>query len=122
MIYNGITDNATFVAKDLTFGTDERKVCKVVASDTVALCDSGDRFHGVIQTIERDGGYLVMKQKGYVTLAYSGPPPVCGQNHLLADEQGGVKRVTARAVGQTLDEYLVVQVDEVGKTVTLFLG
>ncbi len=116
MIDKGITDNATFVAKDLTFGIDEGKVCKVVADDTIALCEEEVSFDGVIQTIERDGGYVVMKQKGYVTLSYSGLTPVAGKCSFLADGDGGVRTF------EEGDEYLVVQVDEVGKTVTLFLG
>lgn len=118
MIYKGITDNATFVASSLTFGTDEGKVCKVTADDTVGLCSDGNQFHGVILTIERDNAYCVMKQKGYVTLTYSGgTDPSAGYTKFLADTNSNVKVDAATGI-----EYLVVQVDTVGKTVTLFLG
>ena len=51
--FTGIRDRATFKASSLTFGSDEGKVCKVTANQTVGLCADSDTFHGVIETIER---------------------------------------------------------------------
>ena len=115
--FSGIRDLATFAASGLTFGTDEGKVCKVTANQTVALCADGDRFHGVIETIERDNAYGVVRKTGYVTLAYTGGDPSAGIVKFLADASGGVKVDATNGY-----EYLVVDVDTTGKTATLFLG
>ena len=115
--YEGIRDRATFVAASLTYGTDEGKVAKVTANQTVGLCADGNRFHGVIETIERDGGYCVVRRTGYVTLSYTGANPTAGINMLSADASGGIKVDAVSGI-----EYLVVDVDTVGTTATLFLG
>ena len=115
--FSGIRDKATFVASNLTFGTDEGKVCKVTANQTVSLCSDGDRFHGMIETIERDNAYCVVRKTGYVTLAYTGSDPTAGIVKLSADGSGGVKVDNTEGI-----EYLTVVVDTTGKTVTLYLG
>lgn len=115
--FSGIRDKATMVASSLTFGTDEGKVCKVTANQTVGLCADGDRFHGVIETIERDNAYCVVTKTGYVTLDYTGADPSAGIVKLSADAASGVKVDAVSGI-----EYLVVDVDTTGKTVTLFLG
>ena len=115
--FSGIRDQATFTASSLTFGTDEGKVCKVTANQTVGLCSDGDRFHGVIETIERDNAYSVVRKTGYVTLDYTGTDPTAGITKLSADASGGVKVDATNGI-----EYLVVDVDTTNKKVTLFLG
>ena len=115
--FSGIRDKATMVASSLTFGTDEGKVCKVTANQTVGLCADNDRFHGVIETIERDNAYCVVAKTGYVTLDYTGADPSAGIVKLEADASGGVKVDATNGI-----EYLVVDVDITGKKVTLFLG
>ncbi len=115
--FSGIRDKATFIASSLTFGTDEGKVCKVTADQTVGLCADGDRFHGVLETIERDNAYCVVRKTGYVTLSYSGTDPSAGIVKLSADASGGVKVDAATGI-----EYLVVDVDTANNNVTLFLG
>ena len=115
--FNGIRDLATFAASSLTFGTDEGKVCKITANETTGLCSDGDRFHGVLETIERDNAYCVVRKTGYVTLSYTGSDPTAGIVKLSADASGGVKVDDTGGI-----EYLVVAVDTTGKTVTLFMG
>ena len=115
--FSGIRDKATFVASSLTFGTDEGKVCKITANQTAGLCSDGDRFHGMIETIERDNAYCVVRKTGYVILAYTGSDPSAGIVKLSADSSGGVKVDNTAGI-----EYLVVDVDTTGKTVTLYLG
>ena len=115
--FSGIRDQATFTASSLTFDTDEGKVCKVTANQTVGLCSDGDRFHGVIETIERDNAYCVVRKTGYVTLDYSGTDPTAGIVKLSADASGGVKVDATNGI-----EYLVVDVDTTNNKVTLFLG
>ncbi|MFB0517034.1 MAG: hypothetical protein ACETWG_10605 [Candidatus Neomarinimicrobiota bacterium] len=115
--FRGIRDKATFTASNLTFGTDEGKVCKATANKTVGLCSDGDRFHGVIETIERDNAYCVVRKTGYVTLAYTGSDPSAGIVKFSADASGGVKVDNTNGI-----EYLVVDVDTTDKKVTLFLG
>lgn len=115
--FKGIRDKATFIASNLTFGTDEGKVCKVTANQTVGLCADGDEFRGVIETIERDNAYCVVRKTGYVALDYTGSDPSAGIVKLLADAAGGVKEDVLNGI-----EYLVVDVDTSGKTLTMFLG
>ena len=115
--FNGIRDLATFAASSLTFGTDEGKVCKVTANQTAGLCSDGDRFHGVIETIERDNAYCVIRKTGYVTLDYTGTDPTAGIAKLSADASSGVKVDAVSGI-----EYLVVDVDTTNNKVTLFLG
>ncbi len=115
--FSGILDQATFKASSLTFGTDEGKVCKVTAAQTVGLCSDGDRFHGVIETIERDNAYCVVRKAGYVTLDYTGTDPTAGIVKLSADASSGVKVDDTNGI-----EYLVVDVDATNNKVTLFLG
>ncbi len=115
--FSGIRDQATFTASSLTFDTDEGKVCKVTANQTAGLCSDGDRFHGVIETIERDNAYCVVRKTGYVTLDYSGTDPTAGIVKLSADASGGVKVDATNGI-----EYLVVDVDTSNNKVTLFLG
>lgn len=114
--FNGIRDKATFTASSLTYGTDEGKVCKVTANQTVGLCADGNQFHGVIETIERDNAICVVRKTGYSTLDYTGADPGAGIVKFLADASGGIK------VDATGQEYLVVDVDTTAKKVTLFLG
>ena len=115
--FRGIREQATFKASSLTFDTDEGKACKVTANQTVGLCSDGDRFHGVIETIERDNSYCVARQTGYVTLDYSGSDPSAGIVKLSADANGGVKVDDTNGI-----EYLVVDVETSTNKVTLFLG
>jgi len=115
--FSGIRDKATFTASSLTFGTDEGKVCKVTADRTVGLCADGNRFHGVIETIERDNAYCVVRKTGYVTLDYSGTAPSAGIAKLSADASGGVKVDATNGI-----EYLVVDVDTTNSKVIIFLG
>ena len=115
--FNGIRDKATFTASSLTYGTDEGKVCKVTANQTVGLCADGNRFHGVIETIERDNAVCVVRKTGYSTLDYTGTDPSAGIVKFLADTTGGIKVDATNGF-----EYLVVDVDTTAKKVTLFLG
>ena len=115
--FNGIRDKATFTASSLTYGTDEGKVCKVTANQTVGLCADGNRFHGVIETIERDSAVCVVRKTGYSTLDYTGTDPSAGIVKFSADASGGIK--VDAATGQ---EYLVVDVDTTAKRVPRFSG
>ncbi len=115
--FNGIRDKATFTASSLTYGTDEGKVCEVTANQTVGLCANDDRFHGVIETIERDDAVCVVRKTGYYTLDYTGTDPAAGIVKFSADCAGGIKLDNTNG-----SEYLVVDVDTTAKKVTLFLG
>ena len=115
--FTGIRDRATFKASSLTFGSDEGKVCKVTANQTVGLCADSDKFHGVIETIERDNAYCVVRKTGYCQLDYSGAAPSAGIVKLAADASGGVKVDATNG-----SEYLVVDVDTANTKTTVYLG
>lgn len=114
--FSGIKDNPSFLADSLTRGIDEGKVVKISANKTVSLCESGDSFRGVIETIDHDNMVCTVKERGYVTLPYSGNAPDIGEEvGLNADGNGGVQ------TGWNNSTYPVVDVDTDAQTVTFKL-
>lgn len=117
----GIKDNATWkLAGGIARGTDEGKVVKMSAAETVSLCSAEDVFIGVLETIEKDEAYGVVAQKGYKKVAYSGTAPSVGQEvELVADANGGVKTPDTPDTGKN---YLVPSVDTESGTLIIYLG
>lgn len=80
------------------------KVVKASANKTVALCADGDKFMGVLQTL--NATLAGVQEDGYIELVYTGSAPTLGWCLLAANATGGVK------VGTTGDIlYHVVNVD-----------
>jgi len=100
----------TFGAAD---GAAEGEVCKLAGNGTVAVCAAGDDFCGVIAELR--GGTAAVQLGGFCTLPYTGAAPAVGYGHLGADGAGGV------SVNAAAKSYLIVEIDDVNKTVGFFL-
>ena len=111
--YEGIGQwAATFAASDVAEG----ELVKISANGTVAACTKGDPFCGMVLSTARDGLACSVALGGMITAGYSGESaPALGWSTLAADGAGGVKTA---AEGRS---FLVVDVDESGKTVTFAL-
>lgn len=101
--------SATFAAAGAVAG----QVCKLSENGTVAACEAGEKFCGVIEGIR--GGYAGVQMKGFVEVSWSGEGMNTGYVNLTADGSGGVKS------DENGREYLVVSVDENGKTAVIDL-
>lgn len=108
--FSGFNENtATFKAnEEITGGA----AVKMSESDTVAACESGDKFCGF--AIECSGGYASVQLSGTITASYSGTAPEVGYAMLASDGEG----VTVSDSGR---EYLVIAVDEAASTVTFLM-
>lgn len=103
---------ATFACESVEAG----HVVQVSGNGSVAECASGGGFDGVVLAVGRDGAACSVALGGMVTVSYSGAgTPVAGWNALAADGNGGV---TVKSGGK---QYLAVDVDTDGKTVTFVL-
>lgn len=110
--YQGIGQRcATFMSD----GAKEGALVKLSANGTVAPCEAGEDFIGVVVAASRDGEACTVQLGGFVTLAYTGAPAL-GYCALTADGAGGVK--DAEGAGRAL---LVVELDGTAKTVTVML-
>ena len=109
--YEGIGQwAATFACADAAEG----QVVKISGNGEVAPCAAGDQFCGVVLHVGRDGEACSVALGGMVTMPYSGSAPALGWTGLAGDGKGGIKAADGR-------DYLVVDVDESGKTVTVKL-
>ena len=109
--YEGIGQwAATFACGDIAEG----QVVKISGSGEVAACADGDKFCGVATSVGRDGKACAVAMGGMVSVTYTGTAPALGWTALAADGNGGVKAAEGR-------EYLVVDVNENGMTVTFAL-
>ena len=90
------------------------QMVKVSGNGEVEACTAGDAFCGKVAAMSRDGKACAVALGGMVCASYTGTAPVVGWANLSADGNGGVKAAEGR-------EYMVVDVDEVGKTVTFAL-
>ena len=94
----------------------EGEVVKISGNGTVSACSDGDSFCGMVLSAGRDGSACAVALGGLVTAGYTGETaPAVGWSGLAADGSGGVKALSS---GRS---YLVVDVDESGKTVTFAL-
>jgi lipocalin len=118
--FNIIGYLAASFASALTKGTDEGKVVKISANDTVALCDQTDQFHGVVKVIDAADKVATVQVKGFVTVSYSGTAPSVGYATLEADDAGGVQIVGTPALGDRF--YLIVNVDTTNTKATFLLA
>ena len=91
----------------------EGQVVKMSDRDTVAPCSDGNSFCGVAVCVKDDA--CCVQVAGFVTVPYSSTVPSVGYAKLSANGAGGVKTA---AEGRS---FLVVDVDESGKTVTFAL-
>lgn len=85
---------------------------KMVGSETVGVCSSGDKFIGVCRAV-RDG-FASVQLSGYTELPYSDSITV-GHLILAADGSGGVKISTSGT------SYWVIAVDTVNKTAGILI-
>ncbi|MGN0537655.1 MAG: hypothetical protein ACI4M3_06730 [Acutalibacteraceae bacterium] len=85
---------------------------KIVGSETVGVCSSGDKFIGVCKTV-RDG-FASVQLSGYIELPYSDSITV-GNAVLTADGSGGVK------ISESGTSYWVIAVDTVNKTAGILM-
>lgn len=109
--YEGIGQwAATFTCSDVAEG----QVVKISGNGEVAACTDGDKFCGVVIGVGRDGKACAVAMGGMVTVSYTGAAPALGWTGLAGDGSGGVKAADGH-------EYLVVDVDEGGKTLTFAL-
>ena len=107
--YEGIGQwAATFACEQAVVG----EVVKISGNGTVAACESGDGFCGMVVSVSRGGDACAVALGGMVTVGYTGSAPALGWSGLSADGSGGVMADTA---GRSC---MVVDVDESGKTVT----
>jgi len=94
--FNGIGNRPTVnLASGFTRGEDEGKVVKVSDNGTVALCEDGEKFDGVIATIEKGNAIGVVALANFQGLAYSGSAPGLGRVILVGNGDGGVKLPSA---------------------------
>ncbi len=97
-------------------GVEAGKLVKISDAGTVSGCNAGDAFAGTVMAVARDGKACAVALGGMVTAEYTGTAvPALGWAGLSADGTGGVK---ADSAGRT---YLVVEVDDIAKTVTFVL-
>lgn len=115
--YEGIGQwAATFACGE----TVEGEMVKICGNGEVGACAAGEAFCGQVLSVGRDGSACAVALGGMVTAAYSGAAPGLGWCGLTADGEGGVQADTedTQTAGRS---YLVVDVDESGKTVTFAL-
>ena len=86
---------------------------KMSGNGEVCACADGDRFFAAALACDTD--FAAVQTGGYVKLAYSGTAPAVGFAKLVSNGDGGVK------LAETGGEFLVVDVDTVGKTAGLML-
>jgi hypothetical protein len=113
----GIDTNPTLLADSLTRGTDEGKPAKISDNKTAALAADGDEFYGTIQSISEDEAVCVIKNRGIITLPYTGTAPSVGYGDLVANGAGGVKKGAG-----TNQMFWIFDVDTTNGTVTFDLG
>ncbi len=88
------------------------QVCKVTANGKVALCNDGDSFCGIIESVRK--GTAGVQLHGFAEVQFTGAAPTVGFAFLQANGTGGVKVAGTRS-------YLVVSVDNVSKTAVIEL-
>ena len=109
--YEGIGQwAATFACVDAA----EDQVVKISGNGEVSACADGDKFCGVVISVSRDGQACAVAMGGMVTVPYTGAAPALGWTGLAADGNGGIKAAEGH-------EYMVVDVDDTGMTVTFAL-
>ena len=110
--YEGIGQwAATFACTKLAEG----ELVKVSGNGTVAACNDGEDFCGMVLSVSRGGDACSVALGGMVTAGYTGGAPALGWSGLAADGAGGVK------TSESGREYLVVDVDTAAQTVTFVL-
>ena len=110
--YEGIGQwAATFACTDVAEG----EFVKISENGTVAACNDGEDFCGMVLSVSRGGDACSVALGGMVTAGYTGSTPVLGWSGLAGDGAGGVK------TSETGREYLVVDVDTTAQTVTFAL-
>lgn len=97
---------------------DVRKVVKISADKTPALCAAEDPFYGVVDTVD-PGNISGVQRKGFIEVKYSGAAPGLNQTELVADGLGGVKVPAVAGTGRNV---FIVNVDEAAGTLVMDLG
>lgn len=110
--YEGIGQwAATFACEAAEAGT----VVKVSGNGTVAACEAGENFDGIVVAVGRDQAACSVALGGMLTVSYTGTAPAVGRNELKADGSGGV------SVASGGRSFLAVDVDTTAQTVTIVL-
>ena len=91
----------------------EGNVCKINQSGCAEDCMTNDLFCGVVHSVEKT--MAAVQLEGFAKAHYSGTKPEMGYVKMTADGIGGV------CVNNSGREYLVVQVNENDRTVTMKL-
>lgn len=100
----------------VTAGTHEGQIAAVVTGYKAKVAASAEKVFGVIEKIEDDN--VVVQEKGYAEVSYSGTAPTVGQyNNLEADGSGGVNVDAANG-----DPFFVVEVDTTNNKCVIDLG
>jgi len=109
--YEGIGQWAsTFACSNVAEG----QVVKISGNGEVAPCADGDKFCGTVISVGRDKQACAVAMGGMVTVPYTGSAPALGWTGLAGDGNGGVKAADGH-------DYMVVDVDESGMTITFAL-
>lgn len=91
----------------------EGNVCRINQSGCAEDCMADELFCGVVHSVEKN--MAAVQVEGFAKAQYSGSKPAMGYVKLAADGFGGV------CVSNSGREYLIVQVDENKRTVTMKL-
>lgn len=127
--FEGIGEKAVTFIGD---GVKEGDLVRVTGPGTVSTCGAGDGFDGFVAGLR--GEYAAVVISGAVTAPFSGTAPGFGRVELFADGEGGVcvsGGVKAASEGDGAASSgpaasgglrcLVVDVDEIGETVTFIM-
>lgn len=94
--------------------TDEGKLVKLSANNTVAVCTDGDLIFGVLEVVENE--VATVQIAGVVTVPYTGTAPNVNYASLVASGTNTVKTDTANAI-----RYRVLEVNTSTTKVTFIL-
>ncbi|MBE8363450.1 MULTISPECIES: hypothetical protein [Leptospira] len=104
---------ASFNYSDIT-EADVGKVVSITGEMTVSKTANGSKFDGTLESVE--GTVCLVRLDGVFNCSYSGTAPSFGQDTLVADADGKVKK---DASGKS---YLVLSVDTTNKIVKFLKG
>ncbi|KXZ27178.1 hypothetical protein AYB33_18100 [Leptospira santarosai] len=104
---------ASFNCSNIT-EADVGKVVSITGEMTVSKTANGSKFDGILESVE--GSLALVKLDGVFTCKYSGTAPSFGQDTLVADADGKVKKDSSGK------PYLVLSVDTANTIVKFLRG
>jgi len=111
--FEGIGESVVTFYNSKTAAASAGTPVKMSGNGEVSACADGNRFFGAALACDAD--FAAVQTGGYVKLVYSGTAPTVGFVKLASDGDGGVK------LAETGGEFLIIDVDTVGKTIGLML-